>query len=151
MLMTIKDALAEVGMKQKELAELSGVNIRQINSLATGAARLENTTGKNLLAISSALGMTVEELMLDHEEPSAKITLTGEADDLPPEERAAILKYEKAKDYSGWRQYPTTCGRLVDRIPPEWWDKYSARHIGEVMRLLERSFSDGLDRGRAEK
>lgn len=151
MLMTIKDALAEVGMKQKELAELSGVNIRQINSLATGASRLENTTGKNLLAIASALGMTVEELMLGQDEPSAKITLTGEADDLPPEERAAILKYEKAKDYSGWRQYPTTCGRLVDRIPTEWWDKYSARHIGEVMRLLERSFSDGLDRGRAEK
>ena len=53
---------------------------------------------------------------------------------LSPEERAAILKYEKAKDYSGWRQYPTTCSRLVERIPAEWWDKYSARHIGEVMR-----------------
>lgn len=151
MLMTIKDALAEVGMKQKELAELSGVNIRQINSLATGASRLENTTGKNLLAIASALGMTVEELMLDHGEPSAKIALTNEADELPFGERVAILKHEKAKDYSGWRRYPTTCSRLVDRIPSDWWDKYSARHIGEVMRILERAYSDGLDMGRRKE
>lgn len=151
MLMNIKNALAAVGMKQKELAELSGVNVRQISSLSTGAARLENTTGKNLLSIASALGMTVEELMLDQDEPDSKITLTSEADGLSPEERVSIIKFERAKDYSGWGCYPTTCARLVERIPPEWWDKYSARHIGEVMRLLEKSYSDGLDRGREKK
>lgn len=148
MLMTIKNALAEVGMKQKDLAELSGVNARQISSLSTGAARLENTTGKNLLAIASSLGMTVEELMLDRDEPVTKISLTSEAEDLPLEDRVSILKCERAKDYSGWRRYPTTCDRLLDRIPSEWWGKYSARHIGEVMRLLERAYSEGLDRGR---
>lgn len=143
--MTLKDALSEVGMKQIDLAKLSGVNVRQINRLVVGESKLENTTAKNLLAIASALSMTVEELILDDSESSIKVTFTSEVDDLPPEEKRSILKVERAKDYSGWRRYPTTCGKLLDRIPDDWWDKYSSRHIGEVMRLLEKAYSEGLD------
>ena len=146
--MTLKDALSEVGMKQIDLAKLSGVNVRQINRLVVGESKLENTTAKNLLAIASALSMTVEELILDDSESPIKVTFTSEADDLPPEEKRSILKVERAKDYSGWRRYPTTCGKLLDRIPDDWWDKYSSRHIGEVMRLLEKAYSEGLDAGR---
>lgn len=146
--MTLKDALSEVGMKQIDLAKLSGVNVRQINRLAVGESKLENTTAKNLLAIASALSMTAEELILDDSESSIKVTFTSEPDDLPPEEKRSILKVERAKDYSGWRRYPTTCGKLLDRIPDDWWDKYSSRHIGEVMRLLEKAYSEGLDAGR---
>lgn len=62
---------------------------------------------------------------------------------LTAEERRAVLKAEQAKEYSGWRNYPTTCAKLVDRIPEDWWTKYSAAHIGEVMALLERAYSDG--------
>ena len=149
--MTLKDALSEAGMKQIELARLSGVNVRQINRLVAGDSKLENTTAKNLMAISAALSMTAEELILDDPEPIPKISFTSEADDLTPEEKRSILKVERAKDYSGWRRYPTTCGRLLDRIPDDWWDKYSARHIGEVMRLLEKAYSDGLDSARSLK
>ena len=149
--MTLKDALSEAGMKQIELARLSGVNVRQINRLVAGDSKLENTTAKNLMAISAALSMTAEELILDDPEPIPKISFTSEADDLTPEEKRSILKVERAKDYSGWRRYPTTCGRLLDRIPDDWWDKYRARHIGEVMRLLEKAYSDGLDSARSLK
>ena len=147
--MTIKDALSEIGMKQTELAKLSGVNVLQISRLVSGESKLENTTVKNLLAISAALGMTVEELIMSDPGTPIKVSFTAEAEDLSPEERRAIIKAEQAKDYSGWRRYPTTCERLMDRIPDDWWDKYSAKHIGEVMRMLEKSFSDGLDRGRS--
>ena len=149
--MTLKEALSEVGMKQVELAKLSGVNVRQINRIVAGESKLENITAKNLLAISSALNMTVEELMSNEPGPSVKISFTSEADALSPEERCMLLKGEMAKDYSGWRRYPTTCEKLMDRIPSEWWDNYSARHIGEVMRLLEKTYSEGLDNGRASK
>ena len=138
--MTLKDALLEVGMKQIDLAKLSGVNVRQINRLVAGESKLENTTAKNLLSIASALSMTAEELMLEDPDSPAKVSLTLE-------ENRSILKVERAKDYSGWRRYPTTCAKLMDRIPPEWWDKYSARHIGEVMRMLEKAYSEGLDAG----
>ena len=93
--------------------------------------------------------MTVEELIMSDPGTPIKVSFTAEAEDLSPEERRAIIKAEQAKDYSGWRRYPTTCERLMDRIPDDWWDKYSAKHIGEVMRMLEKSFSDGLDRGRS--
>lgn len=147
--MTLKDALAEVGMKQTELANLSGVNVRQISRLASGSSKLENITVKNALAIALALSMTVEELVMDDAEPPTKVSFSPEADDLSSDERRFLVKVERAKDYSGWRRYPTTCGKLLDRIPDDWWSKYSARHIGEVIRMLEKAYSDGIDNGRS--
>lgn len=71
-------------------------------------------------------------------------TLSREAyESLTAAERRQILKVEKAKEYSGWRRWPGTCSALVDRIPEEWWGKYSAEHIGEVMRLLKAAYDDG--------
>ena len=58
-------------------------------------------------------------------------------------ERRAALKVEQAKEYSGLRPNPGTCFAVLDRIPTEWWDKYSAEHIGEVMRLLKAAYDDG--------
>lgn len=62
---------------------------------------------------------------------------------LTAEERRAQLKVEQAKECSGWRNYPGTCGALLDRIPDERWSKYSAEHIGEVMQLLKTAYDDG--------
>lgn len=62
-------------------------------------------------------------------------------------ERRAQLKAEQAKEYSGLRRYPSTCSAVLDRIPAEWWSKYSAEHIGEVMRLLKTAYDDGRQMG----
>ena len=71
-------------------------------------------------------------------------TLTNEADEcLTAAERRAQLKVEQAKECSGLRRYPGTCSAVLDRIPDEWWGKYSAEHIGEVMRLLKAAYDDG--------
>ena len=145
----MKDLLASLGIKQIDLARMSGVSVRQISGLCTGAASLENTTGKNLLALARALGMTVEELMSDQEaDAEIQVIPIKEAEGLSPKERISIIKIERAKDYSGWRRYPDTCQKLLERIPNDWWDKYSAKHIGEIMRLLEAAYKDGLDKGR---
>ena len=37
------------------------------------------------------------------------------------------------------------------RIPDDWWTKYSAAHIGEVMRLLYDAYGDGRARGEADR
>lgn len=58
-------------------------------------------------------------------------------------ERRAQLKIEQAKECSGLRRYPSTCSAVLDRIPADWWGKYSAEHIGEVMRLLKAAYDDG--------
>lgn len=63
-------------------------------------------------------------------------------------ERRMMLKVEQAKEYSGWRQCPATCAALVDQIPADWWDKYSAAHIGAVMAMIKVAYDSGLDNGR---
>ena len=62
---------------------------------------------------------------------------------LTAEERRTQLKIEQAKEYSGWRRYPTTCDALLDRIPTEWWEKYTAEHIGQVMQLIKEAYDYG--------
>lgn len=62
-------------------------------------------------------------------------------------ERRAIMKVEQAMECSGWRQYGVTCRALVRRIPEEWWERYPAEHIGEVMRLLKTAYDDGMAEG----
>lgn len=52
-----------VGLGQKELAEASGVNIRQIQGLESGAAKMENTSLKNALRLADALGVHPRELV----------------------------------------------------------------------------------------
>lgn len=62
---------------------------------------------------------------------------------LTAEERRHLLKVEQAKEYSGLRQYPATCAAVLDRIPEDWWAKYTAKHIGEAMQLLKAAYDDG--------
>lgn len=58
-------------------------------------------------------------------------------------ERRFYLKTEQAKEYSGLRKFPSTCSAVFDRIPPEYWEKYSAKEIGEFAKLLYKAYSDG--------
>lgn len=75
-------------------------------------------------------------------------TLTKEAYKcLTAPQRRALLKHEQAEEYSGLRAYPTTCARVMDRIPDDWWSKYSAAHIGDMMRLLYQAYEDGKRQG----
>ena len=51
------------GMTQTELAQKSGVNIRQIQRVELGEAEAGNLTAKNLLTIADALGVDARELL----------------------------------------------------------------------------------------
>ena len=51
------------GMTQAELAEKSGVNIRQIQRVEIGEADPGNLTARNLLAIADALGVDIKGLL----------------------------------------------------------------------------------------
>lgn len=46
-----------IGMTQQQLAEASGVNVRQIRRVESGSSTEGNMTAKNLLAIADALGV----------------------------------------------------------------------------------------------
>ena len=51
------------GMTQAELAEASGVNIRQIQRVELGEAETGNLTARNLIAIADALGVDIRSLI----------------------------------------------------------------------------------------
>ncbi len=53
----------KAGLTQKQLAERSGVNIRQIQRVELGESEAGNLTAKNLLAIADALGVELRRLL----------------------------------------------------------------------------------------
>lgn len=53
----------ERGLGLRELAEKSGVNIRQIQGVEAGASKIENVSLKNALALADALGVHPRELI----------------------------------------------------------------------------------------
>ena len=61
--MTITDARKSAGLTPRQLSELSGVNIRQIQRVESGASQAGNLTAKNLIAIADALGIDPHELI----------------------------------------------------------------------------------------
>lgn len=61
--MTIKEARSNARMTQQQLADQSGVNIRQIQRVESGASQAGNLTAKNLIAIADALGVDPHELL----------------------------------------------------------------------------------------
>lgn len=51
------------GMTQAQLAEASGVNIRQIQRVELGEAEAGNLTAKNLISVADALGVDAKFLL----------------------------------------------------------------------------------------
>lgn len=66
---TFKKARIDARLTQRQLADATGVNIRQIQRLELGESQSGNITAKNLLAIAKAVGV----------EPEALIGSEGEA------------------------------------------------------------------------
>lgn len=54
---TLKEARIERGLTQMKLADLSGVNIRQIRRVELGTSDAGNMSARNLLAIADVLGV----------------------------------------------------------------------------------------------
>lgn len=59
----IRAARIKVGMTQQQLADASGVNIRQIQRVELGSSDAGNLTARNLFAIADALGVDPRELI----------------------------------------------------------------------------------------
>lgn len=138
--MTIKQLRTERGLTQKELAAACGTSQVQIARWEAGQVQPGSAS---LRKLAEALQCTMDEITPAARKLRASEVFTPAAKDLTAEERRRILKYEQACEYSGWRRYPTTMHALSDRIPDEWWDVYSAQHIGEVMALLQKAYSEG--------
>lgn len=59
----LKELRLAAGLTQQQLADLSGVNIRQIQRVESGSSDAGNLTAINLLAIADALGVDPHNLI----------------------------------------------------------------------------------------
>lgn len=59
----LKAARQDAGMTQQQLADKSGVNIRQIQRIENGDGKMSNVTLENAIRLSDALGVDVKELL----------------------------------------------------------------------------------------
>ena len=60
---TLRDARVSAGLTQQQLADASGVNVRQIQRVELGSSDAGNLTARNLLAIADALGIDPHDLI----------------------------------------------------------------------------------------
>lgn len=59
----LRAARIAAGLSQQQLADLSGVNVRQIQRVEIGESEAGNLTARNLLAIADALGVEARTLI----------------------------------------------------------------------------------------
>lgn len=59
----LKSARMAAGLTQQQLADASGVNIRQIRRVELGTSETGNMSARNLLAIAKALNVDPEKLI----------------------------------------------------------------------------------------
>lgn len=59
----IKQERIRVGLTQKQLSEISGVDIRMIQHYEQGSKSLAKASAETVLALATALGTTVEALI----------------------------------------------------------------------------------------
>ena len=63
--MGLREIRKQKNMTQKELAQISGVNFRSLQDYEQGHKRLSSASGDILLRLSTVLGCTPEDLLLD--------------------------------------------------------------------------------------
>lgn len=59
----LRNARIDAGLTQQQLANMSGVNIRQIQRIEDGSSDAGNMTAKNLIAIADAIGVDIRALI----------------------------------------------------------------------------------------
>ena len=59
----IKTYRKKQGLRQTDLANLTGLNIRQIQKIENGEAKTENITLKTIQAIAQALNVKIDDLI----------------------------------------------------------------------------------------
>lgn len=144
--MTVKDIREALGLTQAEFAAKLGTTQNAVSRWENGTV---SPGVEYLKKIATIYGCKMEDVESTKRKLRMKDVFTKEAfEELSAEERRIELKYQQAAEYSGWRRYPSTMSKLHEQIPAEWWSKYTAEHIGEVMSLLKTAFDSGVTHGK---
>lgn len=141
---TLKEMRKLCGMTQRELAEKSGINIRQIQKYESGEYSIENMTSKTASAIAESLGITMEELInLDTSVFTSEMTEAIKSGEMAVADAVSISKYQKVMQLSKIGKFGDTFRVNYARIPESLIDKLSAEETAELVDAFYQCYSDG--------
>lgn len=141
---TLKELRKLCGMTQKELAEKSGVNIRQIQKYESGEYAIDNMTTKTADAISHALGCSIDELVkMNTSIFSSEMTKALKSGEMTLSDALEMDKYEKVVRLSKIGCFGDTFRANYERIPESIIDKLSAVETAELVDAFYQCYSDG--------
>lgn len=141
---TLKEMRKLCGMTQRELAEKSGVNIRQIQKYESGEYSIENMTSKTASAIAESLGITMEELInLDTSVFTSEMAEAIKSGEMTVADVVAMSKYQKAMRLSKIGKFGDTFRANYARIPESLIEKLSAEETAELVDAFYQCYSDG--------
>ena len=128
----LKELRKFMNLTQKELAEKTGMNIRQIQKLEKGEIDVNNITAKNAQALSSALGCSVED---------AKQSLKNGELDL--HDLLRMDKYQKIKKLSKIGSFENTFYANYKWIPESLFDKLTPDELANLVDSFYDCYSAG--------
>lgn len=141
---TLKELRKLCGMTQKELAEKSGVNIRQIQKYESGEYALDNMTTKTADAISRAFGCSIDDLVnMNTSIFTSEITKALKSGEMTMSDALEMDKYQKVIKISKIGCFGDTFRANYERIPESIIDKLSAEETAELVDAFYQCYSDG--------
>lgn len=148
---TLKELRTLCGMTQKELAEKSGVNIRQIQKYESGEYSLDNMTAKTADAISHALGCSIDELVnMNTSIFTSEMTEAIKSGEMTLSDALEMDKYQKVIKISKIGCFGDTFRANYRRIPESLIDKLTAEETAELVDAFYQCYSDGKNAQKKE-
>lgn len=141
---TLKELRKLCGMTQRELAEKSGVNIRQIQKYESGEYSLDNMTAKTADAISHALGCSIDDLVsMNTSIFTSEMTKAIKSGEMTLSDALEMDKYEKVVRLSRIGCFGDTFRANYRRIPESLIDKLTAEETALLVDAFYQCYSDG--------
>lgn len=141
---TLKELRKLCGMTQKELAEKSGVNIRQIQKYESGEYSLDNMTAKTADAISHALGCSIDDLVkMNTSIFTSEMTEAIKSGEMTLSDALEMDKYQKVIKISKIGCFGDTFRANYRRIPESLIGKLTASETAELVDAFYQCYSDG--------
>lgn len=141
---TLKELRKLCGMTQRELAEKSRVNIRQIQKYESGEYSLNNMTAKTADAISHALGCSIDDLVnMNASIFTSEMTKAIKSGEMTLSDALEMDKYEKVVRLSRIGSFGDTFRANYRRIPESLVGKLTAEETAELVDAFYQCYSDG--------
>lgn len=141
---TLKEIRKLCGMTQKQLAEKSGLNIRQIQKYESGEYALKNVTTQTAVALSKALDITLEEMVnLDTSIFTSGMTTAIKSGDLALTNAVSMWKLWQVQKFSKIGSYGDTFSKNYSRIPENLLEKLPPEDLAALVDAFYKCYSEG--------